>query len=223
MSNQVNSVQVLSVDEEKLKYRVLVVVNAQNSTPQKGRYEFMIPPLTSFGNSNHYNQVKVTLDCVQAQCINAAINDALFDVIAPGGVHTTAKVGCLEVVLDAPSSQSALNFQTSVNPGDDGFGKTHQGGFRQLVPIQLTLNGGLGGALTAGLTNLGEYSYTGIMNSGTEGIMCANPFGGKSTITLRYPGLDSRAYLVSNAAGANSADVGTYSFQFSITMVPNRD
>lgn len=223
MSDSIQSVKVLSIDEEKLKYRVLLSIDAQNSRPQKGRYNFVLPPLSSFGNSNHFQQCKIHLDAFSCNCINAVINDMMWDVTVVGGVHTTAKVGCLEITLDAPGAQSALNHQTDFNPGDDGVGKMNQGGFRQLVPIQLTLNGGLGGALTAGLTNLGEYSYTGIVGGSDDGIMCANPFGSASTVTIRFPGLDSLAYLVSQAAGADSADRGLYNFQFTITMIPNRD
>jgi len=223
MSDSIQSVSVLSIDEEKLKYRVLLSIDAQNSRPQKGRYNFVLPPLSSFGNSNHFQQCKIHLDAFSCNAINAVVNDMIWDVTVVGGVHTPAKVGCLEITLDAPGAQSALNHQTDVNPGDDGVGKMNQGGFRQLVPIQLTLNGGLGGALTAGLTNLGEYSYTGIQMGADDGIMCANPFGSQSTVGIRFPGLDSLAYLISNAAGANTADVGLYNFQFTITMIPNRD
>jgi len=222
MSDSIQSVQVLSLDEEKLKYRVIVVVNAGNSKPQKGRYNFVIPPLSTFGNSNHFNQCKINLDSFTCNCIDLAIGDALWDIVVPGAGHAFTRMNAVELVLDAPSAQSALNFQTSSNPGDDGIGKTNQGGFRQLVPITLALCGGGLGALTAGLTNLADYAYLGQDCGNEDGIMCANPFGGQSTLTLRFPGLDSLAYLASAAAGPNSADVGTYCFQFTITMIPNR-
>ena len=222
MSDSIQSVKVLSIDEEKLKYRVILVVNAQNSTPQKGKYNFVLPPLSTFGNSNEFSQCKIHLDSLTVNCIDVAVGDTVWDAQLIGGVHSIVRTNALEIVLDAPSSQSALNFQTSVNPGDDGIGRTHQGGFRQLVPITLSLTGSGLGALGAGLTNLADYAFHGQDCGNDDGIMCANPFGGQSSITLRFPGLDSRTYLVSFAAGVNSADVGTYSFQFTMTMIPNR-
>ena len=45
MSDSIQSVSVLSIDEEKLKYRVILSIDAQNSKPQKGRYNFVYPPL----------------------------------------------------------------------------------------------------------------------------------------------------------------------------------
>ena len=222
MSESVNSVQVLSIDEEKLKYRVLLCVNAGNSRPKKGRYNFQLPPLSAFGNSDHYQQVKIHLDAFTCNCSNLLLADAVWDITTGGGAHTFTRLNALEIVLDAPSTQSALNFQTSLNPGDDGVGKTNHGGFRQLVPLTLSLTGSSQATLTAGLTNLADYAYLGVGLGNDDGIMCANPFGSQSTITLRFPGFDSLAYLASHAAGPNSADIGTYYFQFTITMIPNR-
>jgi len=220
MSDSISSVQVLSIDEEKLKYRVIVCVNAPNSTPKKGRYHFVIPPLSTFGNSNHYNQCKIHLDSFTSNAIDLTVNDAVWDIVVPGAGHVFTRANAIEISLDAPSTQTAINYQTDFNPGDDGIGKTHQGGFRQLVPLTLSLCGGPG--ITAGLATLGDYAYLGLDCGNSDGIMCANPFGGQSSLTLRFPGYDSLAYLASSAAGVNSADVGTYCFQFTMTMIPNR-
>tara|TARA_R100001440_G_scaffold9674_1_gene18046 strand:- start:2524 stop:3201 length:678 start_codon:yes stop_codon:yes gene_type:complete len=222
MSDSVNSVRVLSIDEEKLKYRILVCVNAPNSKPQKGRYSLVLPPLTAFGNSNHYQQAKIHLDSFTCNCSNLVIGDPVWDIIIAGGAHTFTRLNALEIVMDAPGSQSALNFQTDVNPGDDGVGQMNQGGFRQLVPLKLALTGSGLAALTAGLTNLADYSYLGVDCGNSDGIMCANPFGSTTTLSLRFPGFDTLAYLASHAAGPNSADIGTYYFQFTITLIPNR-
>ena len=54
----VNSVKVVSVDEEKLKFRVIVSLNGQLLADQdsKGRYNFQIPIPTAIGNSYMFNQ-----------------------------------------------------------------------------------------------------------------------------------------------------------------------
>jgi hypothetical protein len=63
----INSVNVLAIDEERLKFRVIVGIaaGAGAAVPQvAGRYKVDLPPLTSFGNSNHYNQTTITCDGV---------------------------------------------------------------------------------------------------------------------------------------------------------------
>ena len=64
----IHSVNVLSIDEERLKFRVIVSFDGQagRAPPQRlGNYKFELPPLTSFANSNHYKQCTINLDGLQ--------------------------------------------------------------------------------------------------------------------------------------------------------------
>ena len=232
--DEVRSVNVIALDEEKLKFRVIVVFDgdAVNTTPSKGNYNFVIPPLTSFGNSDHYHSALIKLDNATIGTTDMEVDDQVWDIILPGGAHQMNKVNAIEVRLNAPSSQTALN--QSVFAGSAGVGTTIQGNFKQLVPLELKLTGSGAGALAlglgpaapggdsaSGLSVMSNYTWCGDC-SNSEGIMCGNPFGSQLTLSNRFPGLDSPTYIVSHAAGAASVDVGLYQYQFTITMIPNR-
>ena len=135
--DEVRSVNVIALDEEKLKFRVIVVFDgdAVNTTPSKGNYNFVLPPLTSFGNSDHYHSALIKLDNATFGTTDMAVDDQVWDIILPGGAHQMNKVNALEVRLNAPSSQTALN--QSVFAGSAGVGKTIQGNFDTLLSDQL--------------------------------------------------------------------------------------
>ena len=216
----VKSVKVYSIDEEKLKYRVIIVIdgNTLHSTPGQGAYQLTLPPLTSFGNSNHYNNALIKLDNCVCSAIDAATNDQVWSTTNTGGAQQRVKTPAIEVRLNAPSSQTSQTGQ--ITPAFRGVGDSHQGNFRQLVPLKLVLSGSGGGALAAA-TSMANYAWFGEPQG--EGVMCGNPFGSQVVIQNRYPASDRLAYICSHALGAGSADAGMYQYQFTITMIPNRD
>ena len=230
MAERVNSVSVHSIDEEKLKYRVIIAIDGGTVPSTDGSYQLVLPPLTAFGNSDHYDQALITLDSVVFSTIDNATNDQVWSVNV-GGVRVRNKCPAIEVRMNAPSSQTALNTQAQNRA--TGVGESQQGNFRQLVPLRLELTGAgtaallldvgpaaPGGDSVGGLSIMGDYSWFG--ECGDDGVMCGNPFGGQLVITNRFPLTDSLAYIVSHAAGAASADIGLYQYQFTITMIPRQ-
>ena len=65
--SEIQSVSVFSVDEERLKYRVIVGAGVIGADDHKGEFEVFIPPPTSFANSQRYSQVvSVKIDSLTA-------------------------------------------------------------------------------------------------------------------------------------------------------------
>lgn len=62
--NNINTVNVLSVDEERLKYRAIIHCSAVGA--RKGEFNILLPPPTAFANSNHYNQCVIKIDSFTA-------------------------------------------------------------------------------------------------------------------------------------------------------------
>jgi len=230
MAERVNSVSVHYIDEEKLKYRVIIAIDGGTVPSTDGSYQLVLPPLTAFGNSDHYDQALIKLDSVVCSTIDNAVNDQVWSVLV-GGARVRNKCPAIEVRMNAPSGQTALNTQTQAIA--TGVGVSQQGNFRQLVPLRLELTGAgtaalllgvgpaaPGGDSAGGLSIMGDYSWIG--DCSCEGVMCGNPFGGQLTLQNRFPITDSLAYLVSHAAGAATADIGLYQYQFTITMIPRQ-
>lgn len=212
----IKSVKVYSLDEEKLKFRVILVVAAGAVAIDQGNYQFSLPPLTAYGNSNHYNQCNITLDGFEAHIQLIGTNDACWTTPA-----ALSRVGSLEVRLDVPSAQTLINYNTNPFGPGGAQGDPRQGGYRCLVPFNARLIGNGAGAI---LGNMGDYSFQGDCGSNFGGpLMCGNPFGNTITVSNRLPGNDDRCWLVSAAAGVGAPDLGCYSYQFTITMIPNRD
>ena len=210
MTEQINSVSVVSIDEEKLKFRITATFFAAGVGPpsEKGEYDFYLPPPTSLANSQEYNSC--IIDC------NGFQGYALGNVADP--TWTTAgalsKVGSLELQLDIPSSQT-ITSQSLVQPVA-GVGKNSVGGYRELVFMECkSVGDGAGNVVLAGRS----CAWTGV--SPAKPIMCANPFGKTLRIINHDPISDARVWIASAAAGANSADRGCYVYSFDITMVPN--
>ena len=220
----VNSVNVLSIDEERLKFRVIVGIDAQNNnaTPQRfGHYKFELPPLTSFGNSNHYKQCSMKLDCISCSSglqLNGA--GAIPEAVGWSNGVALGKVSALEVILDVPSSGTLANSQLAA--ADAGTGNNKIGRFIQLIPLQLNLVGNsLGTRIsTVGGLDIGTGSFAWQGEGFGEAMMCGNPFGGPVEIKFQRPDLNLPLALVD--VGNAAQDVGIYSLQFTITMVHNK-
>ena len=217
----VNSVSVVSIDEERLKFRVMVgILAGGGAVPQRsGEFQFDLPPLTNFGNSNHYNQCTITCDGLA--CHGAA---GLGDIPVWTDGNGAAKIGAIDLHLDVPSSQCATNQQDV--PAQAGTGQLQIGGYRQLVPITANLMGNNDGRNVAGAavapatigTGMGCYCWAGVGLG--EPILSANPFGNKVRITMEHVSLDRPMFIADG--GALAVDIGVYSYQFTITMVHNK-
>jgi len=207
--SQINTVNVLSIGEEKLKFRVSATFAAPQLTVDQGEYKFLLPIPTSLTNSHEYNSCVIECNGFQAYCLGG-IGDPTWT--APGAL---AKVGTIELHLDIPSSQTTTT--SSLIAADDGVGNSKVGGYRELIFLDChSVGDGAGNVAIGGRSA----AWTG--KSTSNPIMCGNPFG--KTITIRN--LDSmsndRCWLVSAGGGAGGADVGHYVYSFDVTMIPNK-
>jgi len=221
--SEINSVNVYSVDEERLKYRVIAGIEANpdgiaDNPYGQGVYSVNFPIPTVFANSSEYSQCLIKCDLFSGQT-DAALNDPTW-VGRLAGIGQLVKTPVVEIRLDVPSSQTTTISVASVVAQDQN-GQHQVGGFRQLLPLQIVNVGDTNGA-TASPSG---YAWTGIGSgiSATDPILCANPFGNTVTISLRDVAKQMPIWLSSNAlvtAGFLS-DVGEYFFQFTVTMIPN--
>ena len=220
--SEINSVNVFSVDEERLKFRAIIAPNivapaAGGTEIHQGEFNFILPPPTNFANNSQYSQAVVKLDTL----IAAPAGD-IADPVWCNRLGNT-KLGAVVVRLDIGSSQTTTIQLNSGNEVAEG-GATQIGGFRQLIPLQI-VNVGTSGAGAAAVgplfTNEGA-CWTGIGSgiSATDPILCANPFGQKVRMTLINPLTNAPVWLRS-AGGATNTNIGRYAFQFTITMIPN--
>jgi len=214
----INSVNVISIDEERLKFRVLCGFDcgAGNAVPQRfGSYILELPPLSSFGNSNHYNQCTINLDGISCTSLAAA-----GEQVAWSNGAALGKVSALEVSLDTPPSGTLVNKQLTA--AEAGTGKNNIGRFNQMVLLQLNKVGKADGttqSLVAGNdVGTGASAWQGVGLG--DAIMCANPFGRQVEINFRRSDLQDKLALTQ--FGFPAVDVGIYSLQFTITMMPNK-
>jgi len=212
--SEINSVNVFSVEEERLKFRVIigcgVVAGAGNHT---GSFEIIIPPPTNFANSSNYNQATLKLDSFIANPAVAVVGPTWTDNVA------VKKLGALIVKVDNPSSQSTnIKINTDIERQEGGVSQI--GGFRQLLPLQIVNVGNTVAATAAP----GGYAWTGIGSgiAATDPILSGNPFGQKVKISLVDP-ITNKVVWLQDAAGGGfgGANIGSYTFQFTITMIPN--
>jgi len=211
MSNQINTVNVYSIDEENLKFRITASFFAAGvgAPSHQGEYTFLLPPPTSLANDQDYNSCIIDCNGLQAY--------ALGNVADPTWCSATAlmKVGTLELQLDIPSSQTITS--ESLVPLVAGVGDNKVGGYRELVFLECnTVGDGAGNTVLAGRSA----AWTGV--SPAKPIKCGNPFGKTLKIINHDPINDAKVWLASAAAGANSIDRGCYVYSFDITMIPNR-
>lgn len=211
MSNQINSVNVFSIDEEKLKFRITATFFAAGVGPpsRQGQYTFLLPPPTSLANDQDYNSCVIDCNGFQAYALGAVADPTWTTAAA------LSKVGSIELQLDIPCSQTITS--ESLVAADAGVGNNKVGGYREIVFLECkSIGDGLGNTVLGGTTA----AWNGKSPAGP--IKCGNPFGKTLTITTHDPISDGRAWIASAAAGANSADRGCYVYSFDITMIPNR-
>ena len=205
--SEINTVNVLAIDEEKLKFRVTATFAAPQLAVDQGEYKFLLPIPTSLTNSHEYNSCVIQCNGFQAYALGATA-DPTWTGAALG------KIGSIELHLDIPSSQTTTT--SSLVAADDGVGNSKVGGYRELIFLDChSVGDGAGNVVLSGRSA----AWTG--KSTSDPILCGNPFGNTITIRNTDPVTDDRAWLVSALAGAGSADVGHYIYSFDITMVKN--
>ena len=206
-----NTVNVIAIDEEKLKFRVSVSFDANLIAQGQGTYKFLLPAPTNIANSDHYNQCTIKCNGFAAYC-GAVVGDPVWT--SSNILHKSA---ALEITLDIPSSQTSRT--TNVLAATNLVGNTDLGGYKEMLFLDCITVGGNNGADYA-LAKGGASCWRG--KSDSEAILCGNPFGKSLTIRNVDPMIDDTLWLVSFAAGANSPDLGFYIYSFDITMVPNQ-
>ena len=204
----VNSVKVLSIDEERLKFRVIAAFNANGITSDEGAYTILLEPPTSFANSDHYQSCEITLDAFTAQTSSATGDPTWRD----RGLGANIKCPACIVRLDVPSSQTIK--KTCFDAASTNVGDSRIGGFASMVSLVAQEVGDSAGAFGGPRTKAWQGVGVG------EGVKCANPFGRQLTIQNLDGATMNRCFL--NSAGGANADIGLYTYQFTITMIPNK-
>lgn len=221
--NNINTVNVLSVDEERLKYRA--IIHCANTAARFGQFNIIIPPPTAFANSSHYNQCVIKIESFTATPFPGA-NSEIAAWTDERSVAMT-KLGGIIIGIDVGSSQVVSTKLTTLADIAEK-GTSSVGGFRQFLPLQIVNTGTIVAA--PGAPRPGEvqgpsptafgFTWTGIGSgiASTEGILSANPFGSQLQIRLINPATGKNCYLT--GAPLNQ-DFGDYNLQISITMIPN--
>ena len=214
-----NVVNVVAIDEERLKFRVSIAINAPGVLPREGTYQVELPVPTFFGNSNEYSTALIKCNGFAAYA-GGGTADPAWSVGVAGGARIFAKMATLDIQLDIPSSQTTTITNGGAVAGAvaaDRLGQARIGGFRELMFLKVeTVGDG------AGNVALGGRSACWQGRSESEPLLCGNPFGKVLTITHNFPINDETCYIGSFAGGAAGADVGEYCYTFDITMVPNK-
>ena len=211
----INTVNVLSIDEEKLKFRVTATFDGAGIAQNEGEYKFLLPIPTAIGNNEDYNSCVIECNGFQAYALGGTADPTFTRGPVGAAPAANIKVGTLELQLDIPSSQTSTT--TSLVNAVSGVGNTRLGGYRELLFLECHSVGD-----GAGNVALGGRSAAWTGKSTSKPIMCGNPFGKTITIRNHDPISDNLVWLVSAAAGGGSPDVGNYIYSFDITMIPNK-
>tara|TARA_Y100001937_G_scaffold127752_1_gene201000 strand:+ start:1360 stop:2094 length:735 start_codon:yes stop_codon:yes gene_type:complete len=235
----VNSVSVFSINEEKLKFRVIVAIDGEQYRQAPGvpaavldgdgSYDIDIPVPTALANSERYNQCLIKCDTFTAAAsINSNTPTWATGIGVPGGGAAAdgvaIKGSAIELQLGAASGQSSVsiinndlagNVDHLVQSGDKSRPVVDIAGYRQLIPGQL-VNQGNGASFSVGA---GGQGWLGMMRD-LSPLLCANPFGQRMRIRFIDP-LSRGKMCIMNALGLNNGDIGKYYLQFEVTMVPN--
>jgi hypothetical protein len=243
MDHNVNSVQVFSIDEEKLKFRVIIAIDGlryRQAPPLApaavldgdGQYEVDVPVPTFIANNEKYNQCLIKCDTFTASAGIAAVTPTWAQGAGvPGGGAIADGVSingaAVELQLGVASSQSTATVINTDAAGGPAAGVGIRGdkfdslrdisGFRQLIPGQV-VNVGNGLAFSPAA---GGYSWLGMMRD-LSPLLCANPFGQKIRVRLVDP-IGRRKMCIMNSAGLNNGDIGKYYIQLDVTMIPNKN
>ena len=217
MSDSINSVNVLSVDEERRKFRVILGFTGGGAggnparTKTEGQFTVNLPPPIAIANSDQFDNCVIKVDSF------TAVADAA--IVAPtwrysGGI---LKVPAIEILGNLPSSNVLSIDQDAA--GDIGIGTIVNQGFAQLLPLQIVNVGD-----TASFTPApGGFAATAIGSgvAASDAVLCGNPFGKDLTIRLTTPVIERGSNVWISQVGA-AQDVGYYTLQLSIELIPNK-
>lgn len=220
MSDSINSVNILSIDEERRKFRVILGFTGANlggnpgRIKTKGQFTVNLPPPIAIANSDYFDNCVIKVDSF------SAIADQ--NVVAPswrylGGV---LKVPAIEIRGNFPTS-NVLSIDSDFGGqfGDMGIGTIVNQGFAQLLPLQIVNVGDTNSFTPAA----GGFAATAIGSgvAASDGVLCGNPFGKDLTIKFTTPVIErnSNIWIGTNAA---DPDVGYYTLQLSIELIPNK-
>jgi len=213
--SEIQSVNVYSVDEERLKYRVIVTAGKLATYHSTGDFTFNLPPPTNFANNQNYNQCLIKLDSFTATPVDTVVHPQWADT--NGG----RKLGAVVIELDTPSSQTIKN--SLIGPAGiiEEKGLNMIGGFKQLIPLQV-VNVGHSGPGGGANPNVASYGWVGIGSgiSATDPILCGNIFGRHTRLRIIDPAVNKQVWI-QDAAVAGSPNEATYNFAFTVTMIPN--
>ena len=211
-------VNVFSIDEEKLRFRSIVAIEAIGNIDARGEYEVDLSIPTFYGNNEDYNSCLIKCDSFIAYGPDnpAGVGaDAIW-----ADANGSSKIAAIELqISSAPSSQTTLScVNTAANAVEKGF--QENSGFRQILPGQViaTNNDTTMGSVAAG--NASNRAWISISGRAENPIIAANPFGQTLRIRLVNPATRLPVYIRSAAGAAN--DIGTYIMQLEITMIPNK-
>ena len=220
----INAVNVFAVDEEKLKFRVIIAINGFNYrlayagggrvNDGDGAFEIDIPVPTYIANSDNYSQCILKCDSFSA---GAGVAFAAPTWATSAGVAIPGSA--VELQIGAASSQTGtavINTAVGGGAGDRDQPFIEVSGYRQLVPGQVVSVGtGLGFAPG----NAG-YGWLGMMRDLTP-LLAANPFGQRMRIRFVDPLTRDKMCIMNSGALANG-DIGKYYIQLDVQMVPNK-
>jgi len=213
---QINTVNVFSIDEERLRFRVVVAIRGNGNYEGRGQYQVDIPIPTSFTNSHEYSQCLIKCDSISAMGTGVAALVSWCNPAAAG-----LKIASLELGLNVPTSQAVKSSIIGANAGAVGQiipTDTTMGSWRQICPGQIVTVGD--GATFGTVATSVNKAWLSISGRAENPVLAGNPFGKQVSITFRDPLSDQYTYLQVPGAGG-LADVGYYVMQFEITMVPN--
>lgn len=218
MSDSINSVKVLSIDEERLKYRVILghtgggAGGNPNRNKTRGGFTVNLPPPTSLTNSNEYYNAVIKVDSFTAEPGQLIANPTW---AFAGGV---IKIPGVEIVINVPTSQ-VLSIDSDVAV-DIGIGTVVNQRFAQLLPVQIVNVGDTNGLAPAA----GGYAVTAIGSgiASTDPLLVGNPFGKDITIDFKTPVIERGSNVWLAAGAAPAVDIGYYALQLTIELVPNK-
>tara|TARA_R100001015_G_C4633818_1_gene199286 strand:+ start:1433 stop:2167 length:735 start_codon:yes stop_codon:yes gene_type:complete len=241
MDHNINAVNVYAVDEEKLKFRIIIAINglryrqappvvARSVLDGDGQYEIDIPVPTAIANSEKYNQCLIKCDVFSASAppgVAAPTWCQGYGIPGGGGAGDgiTLKAPVVELQLNTATSQTSNSIINDdyaaaqanlIQSGNKSDPIIDIGGYRQIIPGQIV---NVGNGVNFTVTNAGQ-GWLGMLRD-TNPLLCSNPFGQKIRLRFIDPLSRSKMCLMNNAALANG-DVGKYHIQLEVTMVPNK-
>jgi hypothetical protein len=222
-SNTINSVKVLSIDEEKRKFRVIFSTNSAAAVDNRhGKFKFNLEAPTFIANSDQYKSATIKVESVGI-VPDRGDTDVSWTIALAGGQDIN--IPGVIVRINTPSSQVVHN--KTFLQADYDVGINDHNGFMQFVPLQVVNTGSLlanaAGPAGAGVPQRQQIAWIGD-GSGAEPVVCGNPFNQNIELSLLAPNLDfTTCYLASpTGAGGLLNQVGTYLIQFVVEFIPNK-